>query len=110
MGNWKVRALFVSDVSIPIGTPCDYAFDFGGSLAYNIRDNGIRVDLQESGKWSFDEGNAQLVLQFKGADGQDLPDGKYTCQVTGADSKMLKFTYADINGLISRVELDKVPS
>lgn len=108
MGNWNVRELHVSDVPIPIGTPCDYVFNFGGSLFYNVRDNGIRVDLQQFGTWSFDGNNSQLVLQFEGADGQNILDGRYECAVTEVDSKTLKFTYADVNGILSRVELAKV--
>lgn len=108
MGKWNVKALFVADKSVPIGTPCDYALDFGGSLTYSMRDNGVRKDLRETGSWSFDESNSQLVLQFKGEDGHDMPGGRYVCQVTEAGSKSLKFTYADVNGIISRVELDPV--
>lgn len=105
MGSWNVSALFVADVAVAIGTPCDYSFNFGGSFSYTMKDNGIKIDLHESGSWSFDESNDQLVLQFKGADGQDLPDRRYVCVVTETGAGTLKFAYSDVNGIVSRVEL-----
>lgn len=110
LGEWNVKTLFVSDKSIRIDTPCHYAFNFGGTFSYTMTNNGIKVDLHESGRWTYDESNAQLMLSFQGEDGKPLPDQHYTCEVTEADSRVLKFKYADVNGIVSRVELNAATS
>ncbi len=105
LGNWKVEGFAVADKVIPVKAACFYAFDFGGNLTYTIVDDTLPIEINEVGTWSFDSNNAQLVMQFRTADGQTPPEQRFVCQVLQAASPTLKFTYTDVNGIISGVSL-----
>jgi hypothetical protein len=107
MGRWNVKALFVADTAIGIATECEYAFEFGGAFQYTMYDNTVKIDLKEIGAWAFDEGNAQMTIQFRELDGSDSPNRRFVCVVSAADARTLKFNYTDVNGIVSRVELTK---
>lgn len=108
LGKWRVKTLAVVDSPIPVKAACFYSFDFGGALSYTIQDSTLPIEIIESGSWSFEVSSAQLTMQFKGPDGQDLPDQRYVCQVLQAARPTLKFTYTDVNGIVSGVMLDAV--
>ncbi len=109
LGKWKVEGLAVADKTIPVKASCFYAFDFGGNLTYTIEDDALPIEINEVGTWSFEIDNAQLVMQFRTADGQTPPEQRFVCQVLQAASPTLKFTYADVNGILSGVSLAAAP-
>ncbi len=109
LGNWKVQGFAIADVVIPVKATCFYSFGFGGALAYTVEDDTLPTEITQVGTWSFDPNNAQLVMQFT-KDGQDPPDERYVCQVLQAASPTLKFTYTDVNGILSGVSLDAMPT
>ena len=108
LGNWKVDGFVVADKVIPVKAACFYSFGFGGVLAYTIKDDMLSTEITQAGTWSFDTNNAQLVMQFN-KDGQNPPNERYVCQVVQAASPTLKFTYTDVNGIISEVTLEAAP-
>lgn len=108
MGKWKFTETLIEDKFIPVEAQCFYDLGFGGSFTCTTIDNGVKVDIHVHGRWRFDETNAQMELVFDGDDRLGLPERHYRCEVTNADGSTLRFSYTDVNGIISHAVLTAV--